>query len=314
MMKHKRWSFVVGLSAIAIVGAAVLALSLNRQGDAIAEYKGGTIGAKEHRTFLKIMELYTPGIADQLQDADFRKTAILQHIALDVMAERGKHAMQEDVQSAALDRWEAFKAGYAESFSSNGERWSERLQALGLSEEEVIRFNVKQIYGDMYLKSSLNMEVLKRDHQLNADRHYFDRFDWDRIFISCVPVDAKARTRGEAGTLAGEIVLKLRAGHSFAELARAYSDLPLSREDGGHAVDVSLYEIDSDIQEAIVELPLHAISDPLEAEGGYYVVRIDRRSSPSYDEAIEMLKDSYVQDLKMAFMKEELPGLQIRFD
>jgi len=312
MAKRQHLKFAVGLGAIAIIGIAILTVLLNRQEDAIAEYKGGTIGAKEHHTYLKIMELYSPGIAVQLQDADFRKTAVLQHIALDVMAERGEHVVQNDVQSAALERWEAFRAGYAESFSSNGEGLRERLQALGLSEEEVVRFNVKQIYGDEYLKSTLDMETLKRDYRQNSDRHYFDRFDLDRILVSYTTADSKARTREEARTLASEIVLKLRAGSSFAELARAYSDLPLSPEDGGHAVDVSLYEIDSDIQEAIVKLPLHEISDPLEAEGGYYIVRIDRKSTLSYDEAIEVLKISYLQDLKLAFIKEELPGLQIR--
>ncbi|WP_158602194.1 peptidylprolyl isomerase [Cohnella endophytica] len=313
-MKLRQVGIVVGFCAIAVVGIFSLSIGLPKDDKTIAEYEGGTIGKKEHDAYLRIMQLYTPGIAGQLEDPKFNRTAVLQNIAFEILAARGRNMERGDQRANAEKQWEEFKKQYASIFSSNGESLQDRMLALRLTEAEAIRFYENQIYGDLYLKSTLKIEDLKRDYKLNADRHYFDRFDLNRIFIANVPKDSQIRTKAEALARAEEVAEKLRDGGSFADLAAEYSDLPVTRGEKGLLTDVPLYEIDSDIHDDILMLPLNEISKPLEAEGGYYVIRINRKSTITYDEATEMLKESYVRSIEAKFMSEELPGLIINLD
>lgn len=82
----------------------------------------------------------------------------------------------------------------------------------------------------------------------------------------------------EAGTLAVELVEKLRAENTverFAELAKEHSTDPGSKDNGGVYADVPRGRMVRPFEEAIFSLPVGEISDPVKTDFGWHIVRVD---------------------------------------
>jgi peptidyl-prolyl cis-trans isomerase SurA len=86
--------------------------------------------------------------------------------------------------------------------------------------------------------------------------------------------DGISRTRGEAIDLAFEIAAEARAGESFARLAARYSDGPLADQGGSLGV-FNTNEMVPSFVEALLGLEVGEISDPVETEFGFHVIRRD---------------------------------------
>jgi NIMA-interacting peptidyl-prolyl cis-trans isomerase 1 len=81
------------------------------------------------------------------------------------------------------------------------------------------------------------------------------------------------RTKEEALALAQEVAKKAKAeGADFAALAKEYSDCPSAAE-GGNLGTFAPFEMTPPFSDAVMKLAVGEVSDPIETEFGYHVIR-----------------------------------------
>ncbi|WP_162463120.1 peptidylprolyl isomerase [Paenibacillus psychroresistens] len=313
-MKLKVSIVAFSLCVVVIWLVSFLAGNGTKDPHIIAEYKGGTIGEQEHVEYQNIMQFFTPGVSQQLTESEYMKKLLMEHIAYKVMEERGRSITQQSQTTVAKAQWDTFKKQYEISFSFNGESLQQRLSKLHLSEAVLTGYIEGQIYGSLYLKSTLDQKALENDYKLNASLHNYDMFDVSQIQISFKPDGLKPRTSEEALKRAKEVIAKLKADEDFSMLTQQYSDDPSLQTNGGQYLNTPIYGLDSDIKQAILDLPLRQISQPLPAESGYYIIRVDKRSTQTYEESMEALMNERVQAAYTDFIAKELSGLIIQMN
>jgi NIMA-interacting peptidyl-prolyl cis-trans isomerase 1 len=84
------------------------------------------------------------------------------------------------------------------------------------------------------------------------------------------------RTRDEARARAEEVLRKARAGEDFAQLARTYSDEPGAASSGGDLGDFGPGQMVPPFERAAFALAVNAISDVVETDFGFHVIRRTR--------------------------------------
>lgn len=107
--------------------------------------------------------------------------------------------------------------------------------------------------------------------QLNASRGTA-QYRVAEIFISATP-----ETMAEARTNAGRIVQQVRAGASFQGYARQFSEASTAAV-GGDLGWVRAEQLPSELAGIVQQMPVGAISDPIEIPGGFSIVALgDKR-------------------------------------
>lgn len=96
--------------------------------------------------------------------------------------------------------------------------------------------------------------------------------------------DSVTRTKEEALALAQDIKRQLDAGGDFAALAKKYSDDGTGKNGGSLGTFVRGAMV-APFEQAAFALPQNGISDPVETQFGYHIIRADRAASRSFDVA-----------------------------
>jgi len=305
----------MGLAALLVISLCMVSLAGCASSDeSAAVYKNGSISKKEHDKYLSIMKFYTPGFDNKLKLADGRKEALLEHIAVKVLAERGRSVVKDNQTNLAKQQWEQFKSFYETSFSYNGVSLEQQLKDLMINEQDLLRYIEDKIYGSLYLKN-IPSDTLEADFKLNKENHNFEFATINQIFISPLPASLPARTQEETLASANEVFAKLTNGEDFAQLAKEYSDDIVTKDTGGLYSNMAFYDMDAAVKKAVIDLPLHEISKPLLSNNeGYYIVRVDAKGIKTDEEALEELKSSYVQTAYLTFMTDELPDIVVHLN
>ncbi len=107
--------------------------------------------------------------------------------------------------------------------------------------------------------------------------HAFDRpaqTTWREIVVEV----HKQKSREAAKAKAEALLARVRAGEDFARIARTESDgLTSSRKEGGLMVGTPGSFADRVINDALAQLPVGKVSDVLEGDNSFYVVRVEKR-------------------------------------
>jgi foldase protein PrsA len=109
--------------------------------------------------------------------------------------------------------------------------------------------------------------------------------------------------------IANEVTAKINTGEDFAVLAKEYSYDPLSRDDGGKYVNQSINSWISEVKQTIIDLPIKQISQPILTEYGYYIIRVDEKSTFTFEDEKDILMAPQIQKALQDFKTKELPGL-----
>ncbi len=102
---------------------------------------------------------------------------------------------------------------------------------------------------------------------------------------------------------------KLNGGGDFDALAKEYSDDPGSKETGGKYENAEVGQWVPEFKKAAIELPIGKISDPVETSYGYHVMKVESRSSKTFDDVKAGLRSEAAQAKIYEFLEKELPGL-----
>lgn len=213
-----------------------------------------------------------PGIALNVTGADFRKGAVAQLIANELLLgeARKKGISFNDAQIGKS--FEAFKAQIGE------ERFTQELKAVGRTENDIRR----QLRDSMIL-DSLVKEMLKRSDTVSVAECQAFYKNNDSLFAEpgkvcarqimvAVPANAVEKDRAAALRKAQELHTQLKGGKNFAELARLKSDDP-NAKNGGDLGWFKHGDLLAQIDSAAFALKVNEFSGIISSPAGFHIIQ-----------------------------------------
>jgi foldase protein PrsA len=275
-----------------------------------AVYKGGTLSSAEFAKFLSIMQLYNPSISTSLADAAFKDQMLKENVAFKLLAERGQALTAKSFKTEASVQLTQLKQQYAQVFAGQT-TWDDRLKALKLTEIDLQNYIEGRLLGNVYFSSKISDDALRQEYLKGLADHTYDNAVVSHILISLTLADGTKRTPEDALKIANEVGAKLKAGEDFAALAKQYSDDAGSKDNGGQYPSTNVNSWVAEFKQAVLDLPLNKISEPVLSQFGYHIIRVDAKSESSFDEVKATLSNANIQKSYQEFITNELPGLII---
>ena len=186
-----------------------------------------------------------------------------------------------------------------------------------MTEEQVVIQYVEMKKAD--LKSDIEIS----DQELRDEYHrYTDQLketNRDKQQVSTILIETgDKRDQAAAEERAAEIGARLAAGESFAELAKTYSDDPITADKGGDMgmVEDGFFGIAFD--DAISRLEIGEVSEPVETEFGLQILTVTAREKatvPTFDEVkAQLLSDLQAQEVNVLFLDQSRLLADISFE
>lgn len=182
--------------------------------------------------------------------------------------------------------------------------------------DDLRSFLVRNLASAEAVKQSIGEEALRTayEQRLQAQPDAFTVASVRHILIGFTDAQGNARSKEEALARAQDVVGQLEAGADMASLAAEYSDDGGSQASGGLYADAPVVNWVAAFRQAAVELPVGTISDPVETEFGYHIMRVEARTVRAFDEVRAQLQEELQAEVMNRFVTEELPGLIERID
>lgn len=271
----------------------------------IATYKGGNITENEFNRQKKIMSFMSPEYA-QLMDMDaFKEYLVKQQIAFEYLNLEASDEAKEAGKKQADEQITQMKSQVGD------ETFKQMLDEQSLTEEELTRYMV-QIMTAM---DDMNRKVSDEDveNEFNANKQDYTTATVRHVLIRLTNDEGTERTSEEALKLAKEVKTKLDKGEDFAEVAKAQSEDPGSKDNGGLYEEVPVGQWIEEFKNAVLTLPINEISQPVETSMGYHVIKVEKRTEKTFADLTTEEKTSIKNTLGAAkiddFMQNELPKL-----
>lgn len=97
---------------------------------------------------------------------------------------------------------------------------------------------------------------------------------------------------------ANEIMEKIKAGEDFAELAKEYSTDPGSGANGGELGFFTKGMMVQPFEEAAFSLEIGEISDPVESQFGFHIIKVTDRVDHTFEESKDRIQQHLIQQNK----------------
>lgn len=259
---------------------------------------------------LAIAQFYNPSYKAYVDDSGFIAQN-LQDLAVYYLAEgRADSGILEAAKAQAPTRLADLKTKFAAAFQGQME-WSSRLKELNLTEDDLLDYLRLNSIRTAYFKSLITDEQLKAVYNDAIQNHQMDTATVRHVLVGFTASDGTTRTKEEALARAKEALEKLRSGADFANIARAYSDDPGSKDNGGWYDDAPVNQWVSAFKETVLKQDLGMLSDPVETEYGYHIILVKSRHTPSLEELRDTLTNKLLQSGIQSFYQNELPKLTV---
>jgi peptidyl-prolyl cis-trans isomerase SurA len=196
---------------------------------------------------------------------------ILRNLIDETLQVQAAEAEDIKIEQREIDQ---YYARWAQSQKRSAQELSAYLRAAGSSEASMKR----QIHAELAWSrlqrrqiepfvSVSEEEVQAVIERLNAARGS-QEYRVSEIFISATP-----ETAAEARANAQRIVQQLRAGASFAAYARQFSEASTAAV-GGDLEYVRAEQLPDPLSQAVQQIPVGAISDPIAVPGGFSIIAV----------------------------------------
>ncbi len=141
---------------------------------------------------------------------------------------------------------------------------------------DYLKLSVPQLVNNLHFTD----EQLTQFYQNNLSNYTTpQRWHVAHILIQ-VPNNATAQQVAEAKTKSEAIAKQLKAGESFAKLAKKYSDDRLTANKGGLLDWFSSGMIDPSIEKAVTNLHVGNITDPIRTKYGFDIIKLNDLQKP----------------------------------
>lgn len=306
---------------IAVTMVAVLSISLlaacgnsddqNAAGDdnsaIIVKYNGGEITENEFNTEMNIMKFMSPQYAQLMEMDEFREYLVEQQVTYEYLSnqasDESKKAGEEEADS---------QIAQMKTQVGGDDKWNTMLKEYDLTEADIKNYMARVLTIVKDKSAKVTDEELKA--QFDAAPEQFITASVRHVLISFQdPETQEDRAEGEALKIAKEVKAKLDKGEDFATVAKEYSEDPGSAKNGGLYEDTAIVSWVEAFKEAVKTLEINKISDPVETDYGYHIIKVEKRTEPTFDELTQEQKDTLANTIVntqiQTFMEEELGGI-----
>ncbi|USE39171.1 SurA N-terminal domain-containing protein [Endozoicomonas sp. SCSIO W0465] len=144
--------------------------------------------------------------------------------------------------------------------------------------------------GDIARDIEVSAEDIEAEYQYRVEQ--LKRQSGNNAQVSVILIQAgEDRTLDEAKARASDVVSQLKAGTSFAELAKSYSDDPMTAEKGGDLGVVEPGFFGDDFDQTVAGLEVGEVSDPMETDFGVQILKVTSRDEADLPTLSEMRAD-----------------------
>lgn len=270
--------------------------SENSVGDdeVIAEFDGGEVTKKDFDTYMGIAYFFDPSLKQYLGSADEEDQVALFDAYLGTYIGEKYLANQiaddPDLKNRAKETLEIFEEGMLEEFGDT-EEYDAALKAENITADDLLEYMVRYYKAEEYL--------VNKAYQENKEM-------FSVATVSHILISFDDRTEEEAKALALDVLNQLEAGADFAELAIEYTDDAGSVENGGTYEDVPVALWVPEFMEAAIKLPLNELSDLVETEYGYHIIKVTERELPELEDVTDEGRNVVFSNVYTDFIKYEL--------
>ncbi|SDC42855.1 foldase protein PrsA [Paenibacillus sp. UNCCL117] len=279
----------------------------------VALYKGGQIIMQELQNRLALDRAFSYGVGQADEDVEYQHYLLEEMIGYRVLAAKLSDAEKTALAPDVEKEFALLVSEITRSAPDSADAAS-KLAQYGLSEKYLHSFAEQTTYVRKALTNAVTDAQLKSRYEELAAAGEYHRASVRHILIGFEDASGKARTKADAKAKAQQLADKLRQGADFAELAKQESDDPGSKEDGGLYEDAPVNGWVEPFKKATMELKLNEISEPVETEYGYHLIRVEARTVSSFEDEKENLLGEAMGDRYAAFIEKELPGLIEKID
>ncbi|MGG4555085.1 foldase protein PrsA [Paenibacillus humicus] len=279
-------------------------------GKVVATYEGGEITENEFDLELRIMKTLQPQMAQLLELDDFREFLVKQAITYEYLSGKADDKAQKEGKKTAEDQLKAIKTQMGD------EAFKQMLDTQKITEDELKNYMVRiftvvasQTAGITEEDIKTEFEATKDDYTTASVRH---------ILIGLTDAEGKERSKENALKLANDVKAKLDKGEDFATLAKEYSEDPGSKDNGGLYEDALVTQWVPQFQEKARTLKINEISNPVETDYGYHIMRVESRTEKKYEdltaEEKDMIKNLVGSNKLDEFMDKDLDKIIKKID
>lgn len=313
LLKYKNVRKVLSVSMIAVLSLSLLAACGKKDAEStndpkdtsavVATYDGGTITANEFDMEQRVMKFLYPEYAQMMDMDDFKDFLVRQEVAYEYLSNKASEEAKTAGAKAATEQFDKMKAQVA------ADQWTEMTKAQNLTDQNIKDYMTRIMTVIKDKETGVTEDQMKSEFETNKDQ--YTTATVRHVLINFTDPDTqKERKKEDALKLAKEVKAKLDAGEDFAKVAKEYSEDPGSVEKGGLYENVPVGNWVEAFKEAAKTLPLNKISDPIETEYGYHIMKVEARTEADYtkltDEQKESLKSQLAATEIDKFMSDEL--------
>lgn len=190
----------------------------------------------------------------------------------------------------------------------------EKLSKKGITEQELENFATEDILSEKYREAfddSQNVKESDISEYYNTHSEEFEQeyVEASHILISTINNDGTAMSeeqKKEKRELANQIAEKAKNGEDFSTLAKQYSDDKKTGANGGNLGFFKKSDKDSAFTGKVFELKKGEISDVIETNSGYEIVKVTNRKTEksALNKEKENIKKSILDDRYIKHLEE----------
>ncbi|WP_286884377.1 peptidylprolyl isomerase [Aneurinibacillus sp. UBA3580] len=275
----------------------------------VAKYDDGKeITEPEFKNYTEVIKAIEPSMAQAVDSGD--KEALTSVLHYMVMTKHVTAQVEEtdEMKKEAEKNFKQFE-DFTKQQLGQDEKLTQFYADRKVTEGEMKDFFLDQVKMISYFSKDVKEEDKKKEYEQAKKEGYLTQIDVRHILIG-----TEKRSKQEAKKKADELVKQLRNGADFAKLAKENTDDPGTKETGG------LYQLPSSdgltiggmvepFKKAALTLPLNKISDPVETEFGYHIMRVEKRKEQSYDEVKKDITNMLAQQKEQEFFTSKVKGI-----
>lgn len=313
LAKYKKVGKVLSVGMVAVLSLSLLAACGKKEeakapestdkSAVVATYDGGTITANEFDMEQRVMKFLYPEYAQMMDMDDFKEYLVKQEIAYEYLSGKASEEAKTAGAKTASEQFDKMKA------SVKAEQWTEMLKNQNLTDQNIKDYMTRIMTVIKDKETGVTDDAIKAEFEKNKDQ--FTTASVRHVLINFTdPKTQKERKKEDALKIAKDVKAKLDGGADFAEIAKKYSEDPGSAEKGGLYENTPVSSWVEAFKEAAKTLPLNKISDPVETEYGYHIMKVEARTEADFSKLTAEQKETLKSQLAAAeidtFMQKEL--------
>ncbi|WP_282935572.1 peptidylprolyl isomerase [Paenibacillus sp. RC67] len=274
----------------------------------VATYEGGQVTRGDYEKFASILRMTDQQYAGKEPDNAFKQYVINQIIASRIIDSKLSKELRASAAESAeeqIDEAQAFLDAHAAEMNKQG-----------ITQNDMRDFVQNIVAAQTWFESTADETTIKADYDKKVSSNDENVITASVRHILIMKEDDKgqARSKDAIDKKVKEVQDKLKNGEDFAVLAKQYSEDPGSSNNGGLYTDTPVVKWTDAFKKATISLELNKISEPVETEYGYHIIRVESRSFIPYEEVKETFKNSLIHTNYNQFMTKELPALIKKVD